>query len=204
MKNVRFIGITGGVGTGKSSVLEYIGAHYMCEIYLADDVANRLKEKGNSCYDSIVGILGYDVLGEDGEIDKGRMAARIFSDEALLAKVNAVLHPATIRFLMDRYEEANKRADIELFFVEAALLIETGFLDIVDEMWYVYAHDEVRRRRLAADRGYDDERINRIFAAQLSEEEFREKCDFVIDNSGDFEDTRRQIDDRLNNFAMRA
>lgn len=104
-------------------------------------------------------------------------------------------------FLLQRYSEAKKKADVELFFVEAALLIECGYGPLVDEMWFVYAGEAVRQARLAAARGYSGEKVCRIMGQQLSEEAFRENSDFVIDNSGSFEETCRQIEKKLEAFT---
>lgn len=200
---MRFIGITGGVGAGKSKLLEYISRHYLCEIYLADEVAHQVKAKGTACYEQLIGLLGTEVLQEDGEIDKGTMAAKIFGDEGLLEQVNAIVHPAVREYLLERLEEARQRCEVELFFVEAALLIEAGYGDLVDEMWYIYAKEDIRRERLVVDRGYSQEKIGNIMRNQLTEEEFRQSCDFVIDNSGGLEDSFRQIDTKLEAFSWR-
>ena len=194
---MRFIGITGGVGAGKSSILAYIRENYPCEIYLADEVAHEVKKPGTKCFKEIVQILGEDVLDENGDIDKRRMADKIFADEYLLKKINDSVHPAVKIYLLNRLEEARKAGKVKLFFVEAALLIECGYRELVDEMWYVYAKEPVRRKRLRESRGYSEEKIDQIIDAQLSEEEFRENSDFVIDNSGSLQDAYRQIDERL-------
>lgn len=194
---MKFIGITGGVGAGKSEILSYIRKHYLCEIYLADEVAHEVKRKGMPCYHRLVELLGEDSLAPDGEIDKGIMAQKIFAEESLLEKVNAILHPAVKEYLMERYRRALAEGKAELFFVEAALLIECGYGTLVDEMWYIYADEAVRRERLKKARGYSDEKIDQIMQAQLGEEQFRAGSDFVIDNSGDLEWTYRQIDERL-------
>jgi len=193
----RFIGITGGVGAGKTEILGYIRTHYPCEIYLADQVAHLVKRPGTQCYKALVELLGEEVLGADGEIDKNAMAEKIFSRPMLLEQVNAIVHPAVREYLLERLEEARQKRETELFFVEAALLIEGGYLALVDEMWYIYADEAVRRQRLRSFRGYSDEKISRIMAQQLTEEHFRANCDFVIDNSGSFQASCRQIDDRL-------
>lgn len=200
---MRFIGITGGVGAGKSKLLAYIKKHYLCEIYLADEVAHLVKAKGTSCYERLINLLGESVLREDGEIDRGAMAERIFGNEVLLEQVNAIIHPAVQEFLLQRLAEAQKNPEVELFFVEAALLIEAGYKELTDELWYVYAGEEVRRERLAESRGYSPEKIANIMDNQLSEEQFREHCDFVIDNSGRLEDSFRQIDKKLEAFSWR-
>ncbi len=200
---MRFIGITGGVGAGKTELLAYIKKHYRCEIYLADEVAHLVKAKGTSCYEMLRDLLGERILREDGEIDRGAMAERIFGEEALLEQVNAIIHPAVREYLLQRLDRARKDPEVELFFVEAALLIEAGYKELADELWYVYAGEEIRRERLAKRRGYSGEKIANIMENQLSEEAFREHCDFVIDNSGRLEDSFRQIDKKLEAFSWR-
>ena len=198
-----FIGITGGIGAGKSEVLNYIREHYSCEIYLADEAAHLVKRPGTPVYRELVALLGQEVLGADGEIDKAAMAGKIFAAPELLEQVNGLIHPAVKEYLLERLEAAKAAGEKEFFFVEAALLIECGYLALVDEMWYIYADESVRRDRLRRTRGYDEQRISRIMAKQLSENAFRENCDFVIDNSGSFEETRRQIDGRLAQIRRR-
>jgi dephospho-CoA kinase len=101
-------------------------------------------------------------------------------------------------YIMERYVRANDKGQVEYFFVEAALLIEAGYKQVVDELWYIHADRKVREERLRSSRGYSDQRIADIMSKQLTEEEFFKECDFVIDNSGELEETFRQIDDLLN------
>ena len=200
---MKFIGITGGIGAGKSELLKYIQKHYKCRIYLADEVAHLVKEPGTACFGRLVELLGEDVVGGDGHIDRAVMAGRIFADGALLQRVNEILHPAVRDFLLERLEEAERLGDVELFFVEAALLIEAGYGSLVDEMWYVHADEEVRRDWRRQRRGYSGKRIDNIIRRQLSEDIFRKNCDFVIDNSGSLEESCRQIDKKLEAFTWR-
>ncbi len=197
IKIMKIIGITGGVGAGKSMVLDFIRDNYNCEVLLADVVANDIKEPGEECYDAIVSLLGEGILAPDGRIDKALMAARIFGDEDLLKKVNDIIHPAVIDRLKSRAISAREEGVLDYFFLEAALLIECGFNDFVDEMWYIYASEDVRRKRLRDSRGYSDAKIDGILESQLSDEQFRAGSDVVIDNSGSFEDTISQINGRL-------
>lgn len=190
---MKIIGITGGVGAGKSEVLKLIKDNYNCIIVLADDIGNQIKEPGEPCYVPLLELLGRDILGEDGYIDKPKMAAKIFADSSLLDKVNDIIHPAVTARIMELAANAKEENKCDYFFIEAALLIECGYNDYVDEMWYIYARPEVRRERLRASRGYSDEKIDNIMASQLSDEAFREGSDVVIDNSDDLENTKRQI-----------
>lgn len=197
---MRIIGITGGVGAGKSALLKYIGEHYRCRILLADEAAHKVKEPGEPCYEKLVALLSSDILNRDGTIDKGKMAARIFGSEELLEKVNQIVHPAVKDMILSEIADAGRKGNIDFFFLEAALLIEGGYLSIVDEMWYIYAGEDVRRRRLKAARNYSDEKIDAIMKAQLTEEGFRQNCMVTIDNSGGLEKACRQIDIKLGEY----
>lgn len=198
---MRLIGITGGVGAGKSEILSYIRKHYKCQIYLADEVAHLVERKGEQCYFRLVELLGEEVLETSGEIDKKKMAAKIFADDELLAQVNGIVHPQVRIFLENRIQEARQSGEVDLFFIEAALLIEAGYQEIVDELWYIHADEEVRKSRLQKSRGYSAEKIEQIMSSQLSEEVFRKTCDFVIDNSGELEDSYLQIRNRLKEYT---
>ncbi|MBP5198780.1 MAG: dephospho-CoA kinase [Lachnospiraceae bacterium] len=197
---MKFIGITGGVGAGKSAVLDYIRDNYNCVIYPADNVAHLLYEKGTDCYEKIVSLLSEKILDEEGNIDKKKMAGAIFEDESLLTKINDIVHPAVREFLLNAFEEAKESGKYDFFFVEAALLIEAGYKGVVDELWYVYADPEVRRKRLKESRGYDDAKIDSILSNQLSDEEFRKNCDVIIDNSGELSYVYGKIDKLLEGF----
>lgn len=198
---MKVIGITGGVGSGKTELLAYIRRHYSCEIYLADEVAHEVKKKGTECYHKLIELLGKDILAADGEIDRRVMAERIFASESLLKQVNQLIHPAVRKYLTEKIEAARQNGKVALFFVEAALLIETGYKSVVDEMWYVYAADRVRRSRLQVARGYSETKIRQIMENQMTEEQFRRECDFVIDNSGTLEESYRQINQKLEEFS---
>ena len=201
---MKVIGITGGVGGGKSELLSYIKGHYPCEIVRADDLAKELQEPGKICYEDLIKLLGNDIVGTDGRIIKTAMADKIFGDAGLLAKVNALIHPAVIAEILQRIETSKENCKISLFFVEAALLIENGFDKICDEMWYIYADESVRRARLGSSRGYSEEKTDAIMGKQLPDEEFRKHCQVVIDNSGSLSDSFRQIDQVLEAYQWQG
>lgn len=197
---MRVIGITGGVGSGKSALLHYIAQNYNCKIILADEVAHRVKEPGQPCYEKLVELMSSDILNADGTIHKGRMAAKIFESEELLEKVNKIIHPAVKEAILREIADARNEKILDFLFLEAALLIEDGYLNIVDEMWYIYAREEVRRMRLKTSRNYSDEKIDAIMKSQLTEEEFRKHCVFIIDNSKSLKEACQQIDMKLGEY----
>jgi dephospho-CoA kinase len=198
----NIIGVTGGVGAGKSTVLKYIGDNYNCKVVFSDDVANEIKMKGYPAYDELVRILGKAILGDDGEIDRGKMAAAIFNDAKKLEKVNKILHPAVNTFIINIIDEEKLKNRLDFVFVEAALLIENGYKDIVDELWYVYADEATRRKRLKDSRGYSDEKIDGILGQQLNDETYRLNSDFVIDNSKDLDSAGEQINKKLGEWRV--
>ena len=188
------IGITGGVGCGKSKVLKYIEGHTRSRILLADEVAHLVKEPGTGCYRQLVKLLGKRILREDGRICRKMMAELIFQDRELLKRVNEVIHPAVKEYVFQAMRKTEEEGREEVFFLEAALLIEAGYLPCLDELWYIYSEEAVRRERLKESRQYSEEKINQIMAKQLSEEEFRKHAHVIIDNSGNFSDTCKQIE----------
>lgn len=200
---MKIIGVTGGVGSGKTELLHYIEKNYRCRILLADEASHEVMQKGGRIYEPLVALLGSSVLDSSGEINRKEMAARIFSHEELLGRVNALIHPAVREFILEAVAEEREKATadaddaVDYFFLEAALLIECGYRSVVDEMWYIYCDLAVRRERLKKSRGYSDEKIDSILSSQLSEAEFRSGSDVVIDNSGNLEDAYRQIREAL-------
>ena len=190
---MKIIGITGGVGAGKTQILKYIEEHYSCRIVRADEVAHLLEEPGHECYDRLIELLGTDILDSDGNIVKSAMAAKIFTDSETLEKVNAIIHPEVKKYILEQIALEQKAEHVAFFFIEAALLIEEHYDEIVDELWYIHTDEAVRRQRLAANRQYSDEKTDSIIRGQLSEAEFRRHCNVIITNNGDLEDTYQQI-----------
>ena len=159
-----------------------------------------MMKKGQACYGPILDLLGPGVLAPDGEFDRKAVAAKIFADKGLLEQMNRITHPAVRRSIALSMKEAETEGR-PFFFLEAALLIEEKYDEICDELWYVYADAEVRKKRLRESRGYSDAKIREIMANQLPDSEFRRICAFVLDNSGPFPDTIRQIDARMRSFG---
>ena len=187
------IGITGGVGAGKSSILKALEEHCNCKIVLADDVGNKVKEPGQKCYLQVVELLGKDILNDDLTINRMKMATKIFADAKILEQVNEIIHPAVEEYILQEIENERKKQEIDVFFLEAALLIEAGYTRYLDALWYVFSEKSVRIERLKASRGYSDEKIRQIMEQQMSDEEFRKYADVTLDNSNEFEKTFLQI-----------
>ncbi len=195
---MRIIGITGGVGSGKSRVLSFLEEKYNAVICQADQVAWKLQEPGEKSYLGIVDYFGESILNEDKTINRGALGQIVFNDEDKLQKLNEITHPAVKEYIKNQIT-IEKENDSDLFIIEAALLLEDNYDEICDEIWYIFAREEVRRERLKTSRNYTDEKIDSMIAAQQSENYFRDHCQLTIDNSGNFEDTCIQIEKAMKN-----
>lgn len=194
---MKVIGITGGVGAGKSEILKYLKEKHGAIVIEADKVGHLLMEPGGACYYSIVEKFGSSILNGDQTINRGKLGKIVFADETLLAELNKIIHPRVKSHIVSEIAKERAYHRTNYFVVEAALLIEDHYDVICDEMWYIHTEEDVRAKRLKASRGYDDEKIANICANQKSPEEFRSACHVVINNSGDLAETQRQIDEQL-------
>lgn len=196
---MKVIGITGGVGSGKSQILDYLHDKYGATIYVADDVSKKLQKKGGKCYEPIVEYFGTEVLEENGEIDRMKLADIVFNDKEKLEKLNSIVHPAVKEAVRDKIKREEKKKT-NLFFLEAALLLEEHYEEICDELWYIYVTADRRMQRLRYSRGYTEEKAKEIMQNQASDEYFFQECDRVIDNNHTFIETCDQLDEILKEF----
>lgn len=199
---MKVIGVTGGVGAGKSTVLHMLKELCRCEIIMADDVAKELMNYGQSLCDTALRLFGTKAYDENKELDRAYIASKIYTDETLKTQWTDVVHPAVNRHIHDKISEAKISGKYDFVFIEAALLIENGYDSICDELWYVYASEDVRRDRLKKSRGYSDARITGIFDSQMKEEEFRKHCDFIIDTGISMENTYNTVKNKLEEYHI--
>ncbi len=197
---MKFIGITGGVGAGKSEILSYLSQKEGVRVMLADEIAHELMETGTDCYKCLrQTFIDEDIWNNDKSFNREKLAKVIFSDKTKRDIMNGIVHPAVKEYVIKQQEYEKKRGKLSLLVLEAALLIEEHYDKICDELWYIYTSEDNRRERLKASRGYSDEKIDNIFKSQLSEEEYRKYCVLVIDNNGSVEAACEQIDRALMN-----
>lgn len=195
---MKFIGITGGVGAGKSAILDYLKNKPDTKVMLADEIAHELMVPGTQCYDRLRAEFGTeDIYQKDGFFDRIKLAQVIFSDDEKRKKLNGIVHPAVRKYVIGQAAYERKEGKIKLLVLEAALLIEEHYDEICDELWYIYTSEENRRIRLKKQRNYSDEKIDEIFKSQLTDEKFRKACRVVIDNNGTIEAAAAQIEAAL-------
>lgn len=192
---MKFIGITGGVGAGKSKLLTYLQEQYGAKIVLADQVAAELLEPEGACYQGVAKIFEQDdVLLADATFDRKKIAQIIFSDQKKREAMNGLIHPQVKQKILSMVEKERQKGEVEYFVLEAALLLEDHYDELVDEVWYIYASETTRSQRLREKRGYDEKKIQHLFAIQHTEETFREKADVIIDNDKSLDESLKQID----------
>ena len=194
---MKIIGVTGGVGAGKSTVLNYLEKRYGAKLILADLVGHEVMEPGHEAYEQVVKAFGQEIVSEDKTIDRKTLGAIVFADEKKRMLLNRIIHPAVRQEILRRLEAA-ELLHLSYAVVEAALFLEENYDAFCDETWYIYTDEKIRRQRLKESRGYSDERIDQIFRSQKTHEEFQKRCLFMIDNNGSEEETFRQIDRRMN------
>lgn len=191
---MRTIGITGGVGAGKSTVLAFLEKKYDAYVIQADEVGHLVMEPGEECYEPVIRLFGKDVIKNDKTIDRKRVSDVVFGQPVFLTRLNGIIHPAVKQYILKSLEE-QKRKGRKLCIVEAALFLEEHYQDFCDEVWYIYTDEEVRIQRLMESRGYTREKSLGIIGNQASEAYFRAHTDYVIENNGDLEKTWKQIDE---------
>lgn len=183
------IGITGGVGCGKSTVLEILKEKYHASVIEADKVGHIVMEYGNVAYDKIISLFGDSITDKSSTIpaiNRKALSEIVFNDEAKLKKLNEIIHPAVKEYIKT-FVEQEKLKGTKYIVVEAALLIEAGYRDVCDCYCYVYTDEKIRKMRLMNSRGYTNEKTAAIMKNQLPESIFRKECEYIIDNNADYD-----------------
>ncbi len=188
--NKYVIGLTGGVGAGKSTVLDYLKESYHVSVLKADEIGAELMRPGKSLFFALVESYGETILSEDGTIDKKKLADIAFRDEASQKRINAIEHPVIREEIIRRIESCVN----DVIFLEAALLKEGDLLPVCKEVWLVTCDPEVRIGRLMSSRKYSREKCEQIIERQMSEKEFKSFSNLVITNNNNFEDTADLLD----------
>lgn len=172
---MKVIGITGGVGAGKSTLMSVLSDMEGCLCMQADEVAKSQMKKGEIAYEKIVFLFGEDILADTGEIDRKKLGDIVFKEDNKRLVLNSIVHPSVKNFFLDDIEKKREEGVVQYYFIEAALLLEDHYEKFCDEVWYVYAKESLRRERLKLTRGYTDEKIDGIFNSQMSDEYIRRK-----------------------------
>lgn len=179
---MKVIGLTGGVGSGKTTVANILQSKFNACLINTDDIAKKLMKPGEISYQLVVEHFGREILDETGEINRPKLANIVFSNPNELAILNSFSHPYVKEYVLHTIEQEKKINRYSFLVVETALLIEAGYERYCDEVWYVTVSDAIRRKRLKENRGYTDQKIDSIMKNQLKEETFVAHANKIIVN----------------------
>jgi dephospho-CoA kinase len=188
---VKVLGLTGGIGSGKSMVARMF-AQLGADVIDADQLAREVVEPGQPALAEIVTAFGQDILLPDGRLNRSKLAGIIFADAGARARLNAITHPK-IRERMDA-EIAARRSGTGVLIVDIPLLYENARTGTVETVIVVWVDPETQLRRLQERDGLTAEEARQRIAAQMPLDEKRTRADLVVDNSGSRESTRRQVE----------
>ena len=189
------LGITGGIGSGKSEVLRILTDRPDVKLMEADRLAKELMLPGKPVYKDVVKAFGDEILEEDGTISKSRLGEIVFHDPLRLEKLNSIVHPGVKQYILEDIGKNEKR----FYIIEAALLIQDGYKEICDEIWYIHVPLELRIGRLLRSRGGTREKWEAVIRNQPEDEFFLTNADIVIEN----DDTPEVLKERVTRELMR-
>lgn len=183
------IGLTGGIASGKSAAADAF-ARLGVPVIDADSAAREVVAAGTSGLQSLIDLLGNEIVLPDGELDRGALRQRIFADPTLRARVEAVLHPRIIA----RMEEQAAAVTAPYVIMAIPLLAESGYQQHLDRVLVVDAPEESQIQRLMARDGESEATARRMLTAQLPRDRRLAQADEIIDNSGSLDELRAQVE----------
>jgi dephospho-CoA kinase len=187
------VGLTGGIGTGKTTVGRMF-AELGCYIIDSDAITRSLFASGQRVNRAVASAFGPSVVSPDGSINRAVLGELVFHDAALREKLNSLVHPAILQRQAAFIKQLAEQDPNAIAIVEAALMVEVGTYKNYDKLIVVTCSPEVQRRRIKERSGLTDEQVESRIASQMPLEEKAKFADFVIDNSGDREATRKQVE----------
>jgi dephospho-CoA kinase len=186
------IGLTGGIGCGKSTVTKIL-AELGATVMDADKIAHSTYAPGGPAYDGVVAAFGNEALAPDGTVDRTKLGPIVFKDPSKLTKLQDAVWPATKNRIRELIAEARAKGERKPIVVEAAILIEAKWQSVFDEVWLITAPKEAVIERVERDRGLKPEQTEARIRAQLPDEERRKHASLVIENSGTIAQLREQL-----------
>ena len=188
---MRKIGLTGGIASGKSTVAAMLREHGFAVIF-ADEISRRLLDPGQAAYEETVREFGREIVLADGTLDRKKIAAIVFGDRGKLDRLNGIIHPRVEAEILQQFGEWEREGKSSVVFVEAALLVEAGYMKNLDGLVVTWCRPEQQMERLIA-RGMSEDEAKARIGAQMPVEEKLKLATYRIDCSGTMEETRRQV-----------
>jgi dephospho-CoA kinase len=186
------VGLTGGLGAGKSTVARMLGQRGAV-IVDADELSRRALEPGSRAYQEVCDLFGYEAVTPSGALDRSVIAARVFADDGLRMALESITHPEVFRLLAEEVERLQGTEAVVVF--DAPLLVETGFHRACDVVVVVTAPEGVQVERVAGDRGMTEQQALARLRSQIDPADREAAADVVIDNDGTLEGLERRVDE---------
>ena len=191
------IGLTGGIGAGKSAAASYLESLGAVQID-ADAISHALTAAGGEALTEIREVFGDGVFNEDGTLDRRALSAQVFSDPAWRRALEGILHPRIQRIMMSRVDEAAENG-AKLVFLNVPLLFETGMDALCDETWVIQVKPETQLQRVMERDGIDEEAAEARIASQMSQEDKAARATVVINNDHTLERLQAELNGLYNN-----
>lgn len=179
--SMKVIGVTGGIGAGKSTVVNFATEHFPVASILTDEVAREQMKQGEIAYQRVIDHFGKDILFPDGEINRALLAKIVFANPDKVRLLNSLTHPLVKEEVLRRIDEFRQSGSYQAVLIETALLFDAGFDHICDETWFIDANRHTRKERLQKQRHYSNEKIEQIFESQ-NEEKAKKLSTHIIYN----------------------
>jgi dephospho-CoA kinase len=186
------IGLTGGIGSGKSTVIKLL-AELGAPIVDADKVGHAIYEPGGPAYPDMIAAFGDQILAPDRTIDRKKLGPIVFADPAALKRLNSIVHPKMFARMREMVGEMRAKGERKPIVIEAAILIEANWQPLFDEIWLVVTSREQVMTRIERDRGMARDQIEARIKAQLPDDERRKHATTVITNDGTIEALRATV-----------
>lgn len=188
---MKVIGLTGGIGTGKSTISQYL-AELGAVIIDADKVGHEAFEPGTPAYKEVVAIFGKEIVSPTGEIDRKKLGGIVFSNPEALDRLNKIMH-TRMRTMIEERLEKYRQQDVGVAVVEAAILIEADWTSLVDEVWVIVSPEATVLKRVKEQRGQTEEQTLSRIRTQLPNEIRLKYANVVINNDGNLDEVKKKV-----------
>ncbi|MFR7989878.1 MAG: dephospho-CoA kinase [Anaerovoracaceae bacterium] len=197
---MKVIGLTGGIGAGKSTVSNILREKGCC-IIDADAISHQITEKGSDTLQQLAKAFGEDILFDDGSLDRKKLAAIAFSDEKQRRKLEDLTTKRVLSLIDQTLQNLRRESSYDIIFIDAPLLFETGADKMTDLVWLVTAEKETRIARVMERDGATRQQVLARMSSQMDDREKERRTEEIIDNSKGKEELRRQVEQLLVKYA---
>lgn len=184
---MKVIGLTGGIASGKSAITLWL-AKQGAYVIDADKLGHRAYESGSRAFEEVIEAFGRDIVGEDGEVNRRALGSKVFGNDVALKKLTDIAWPAIKRMAIQEIDNIRNRGNYDVLVLEAAVLVEAEWMDIVDEVWVVTVDRKIAIQRAMDRDGFSREDVEKRIDAQISDLERTKHATKVFDNSGSWDD----------------